>query len=482
MSALGESVPTVLVVDDKRNMLGLLSKVLEPVARVLVAETSAAALQILQASPVDVVLSDLRLPDGDGIQILKACRKLRPNAEFVLMTAYASVATALEAMKLGAYDYVTKPFEPEAMRAVVERAMSRAATGSAMASPLSLESEVLPGLHAVSASMRDLGRMVRRIAASHSTTLILGETGTGKERIARAIHQLSSRAGERFLAVNCAAIPAELLESELFGYVKGSFTGADRDRLGLFEEARRGTLFLDEIGEMRFSVQAKLTRALEERAIRRVGEAAERPVDVRLVAATHRDLPAMTNEGTFRSDLWYRLNVTSVRVPPLRERREDIDLLAAYFLRENARQSPSARIVGFTQAAMLVLKSYSWPGNVRQLRSAIERACIVATGDRIDAGDLPPEILDSLSGASGPPQLTSLTWEEAKDVALRDVGRKYFQELLRKYGGRIPEAASHAGIERESFYRLLRKYGIESTPASPEPFRSQGPPPTDVSS
>jgi two-component system response regulator HydG len=452
----------VLVVDDKRNMLGLLSKVIEPIARVLTAESCGDALKILENSPVDVVLSDLRLPDRDGIEVLKECRKLRPNAEFILMTAYASVSTALEALKLGAYDYVTKPFEPEAIRAVVERALRRAASGGGLAGSLTGDM-VLPGLLSNSAPMRALGDLVRRISATNSTALILGETGTGKERIARAIHQLSGRAGERFVAVNCAAIPVELLESELFGYVKGSFTGAERDRAGLFEEANRGTLFLDEIGELRLSLQAKLTRVLEERAIRRVGDTSERPVDVRLVAATHRDIQAMTNEGTFRSDLWYRLNVTTIRVPPLRDRRDDIELLAGHFLRDSAQRSPSPRIAGITQAALLLLKSYSWPGNVRQLRSAIESASIVATGDRIDVGDLPPEILDSLRTKSGEPELSCLTWEEAKEVGLKEVGRSYFLQVLKKYGGRISDAASHAGIERESFYRLMRRYGIDSS-------------------
>jgi two-component system response regulator HydG len=260
------------------------------------------------------------------------------------------------------------------------------------------------------------------------------------------------------VAVNCAAIPAELLESELFGYVKGSFTGAAKDRSGLFEEADRGTLFLDEIAEMRLSLQAKLTRALEERAIRRLGDSSERPADARVVAATHRDIEGMVVDESFREDLWYRLNVAMVRIPPLRDRKGDIEFLASHFLRERA-PTRGRQIVGFTTAAISAMETFDWPGNVRQLRSAVERACVVSTHERIDVGDLPPEVVGISRRETT--MLADLTWSEAVERGRITTAQGYLEEVLRRHEGRVSEAAAHAGVERESFYRLLRRFGVE---------------------
>jgi two-component system response regulator HydG len=260
------------------------------------------------------------------------------------------------------------------------------------------------------------------------------------------------------VAVNCAAIPAELLESELFGYVKGSFSGAATDRAGLFEEADQGTLFLDEIAELRLSLQAKLTRALEERAIRRLGDSSERPADARVVAATHRDIEGMVADESFREDLWYRLNVAVLRIPPLRDRKEDIEFLASHFLRE---RSPirGRKIIGFTTAAISAMEAYEWPGNVRQLRAAVERACVVSTHERIDVGDLPPEVVGIVRREAT--SLADLTWSEAVEEGRIATARSYLEEVLRRHGGRVSEAAAHAGVERESFYRLLRRFGVQ---------------------
>jgi two-component system response regulator HydG len=456
MSARG---PVVLVVDDKRNMVRLMSKVLRGDATVRTAESGADALRILASEAIDVVLCDLKMPDMDGLDVLRACKRLQPGAEFILMTAFATVGTAVEALRLGAYDYLTKPFEPDAARAVVVRALGRAA----LATPEDgAGSEILPGLLARSRCMQDLAELVRKVANSDATALVLGETGTGKERIARALHQLSPRDSGRFVALNCAAIPAELLESELFGHAKGAFTGAARDRGGLFEEAHGGTLFLDEIGDMRPSLQAKLTRVFEERAVRRVGETRERKVDVRLVAATHRDLEAMVKSGTFREDLWYRLNVALIRIPPLRARLDDVELLANHFLRELADGSHGRRFQGFTPAALEALRGYDWPGNVRQLRAAVERACVVSQEDRIDLRDLPPEVLAAGSGASYAQGLDAMPWAEALEQGRADMARGYLEAVLRRFDGQIADAAAHAGVERESFYRLLRKYGVDA--------------------
>jgi two-component system response regulator HydG len=399
------------------------------------------------------------MPDMDGLEVLKQCKQLQPGAEFILMTAYASVPTAIEALQLGAYDYLVKPFDPESARAVVLKALGRAVTAPDYSPPTAGKSEVLPGIVSQSTQMDELGALVKRVARSEVTTLLLGETGTGKERVARAIHELSPRSSRRFVAVNCAAIPVELLESELFGHAKGAFTGAGRDRAGLFEESNRGTLFLDEIAEMRMSLQAKITRALEERAVRRLAESIERPVDVRLVAATHRDIEAMVNNESFREDLWYRLNVAVVRIPPLRERREDIELLATHFLRESASVLRESRVLGFTSAAMQALVHHDWPGNVRQLRAAVERAIVVATGDHIDAPDLPPEVLGGRE-LTAYADFASLTWAEAIEKGKAETARQYLEEILRRHEGRVADAAAQAGVERESFYRLMKRYNV----------------------
>ena len=462
---------TVLVVDDKPNMLRLMAKVLNEDARVLTAERGAEAISILQREPVDVVLCDLRMPDVDGLQVLHASTRTRPRAQFILMTAYASLNTAVDALRLGAYDYLTKPFEPEVARAVVLRALGRAPTQPPQPATIDSSNEVLPGVLAVSESMREVASLVHRVASSDATVVLLGETGTGKERVARAIHRCSARSARSFVAVNCAAIPSELLESELFGHSRGAFTGANKDHAGLFEAADRGTLFLDEIGEMPLALQAKLTRALEERAVRRLGESIERPVDVRLIVATHRDLEAMVSNETFRRDLWYRLNVALVRIPALRDRPEDVELLAHYFLRERRGASDQQAVMELSPSALDALKTYHWPGNVRQLRAAVERASIVSVAGRVELQDLPTEIAEL--PAKDQVDLASLTWTEALDRGREEVARHYLEEVLRKHHGRVADAAAHAGIERESFYRLMRRFGVEADATRPK--RGSGP-------
>jgi DNA-binding NtrC family response regulator len=453
------SEPIVLVVDDRPNMLSLLCKVLAHDAVVRTADCGRAALEVIEREPVSVVVCDLRMPDMEGLDVLRQCKRLRPGAEFILMTAYASVSTAIEALRLGAHDYITKPFEPDALRAVVLRALGRATFCADPDTADTGQPDGLPGVLGRSEPMLELSALVRRIAQTDSTALILGETGTGKERVARAIHALGPRASQRFMAVNCAALPPELLESELFGHARGAFTSAVRDRPGLFEEAHQGTLFLDEIGDLRLSLQAKLTRAIEGRASRRLGESRERNVDVRLVTATHRDLEAMVQSAAFREDLWYRLNVAIVRIPPLRERREDIPLLASHFLRERAGMIPDRRLTGFSEEALGVLERYAWPGNVRQLRSAVERACIVASGPALEVGDLPDEVRH---GPREPErgEWADLTWQAALERGRDETARRYLAAVVDRYGGRVAEAAAHSGVERESFYRLLRRYGI----------------------
>ena len=456
------SPPTILIVDDKKNMLSLMRKLLKDEARVVTAESGAEALRVLTAEPVHAVLGDLKMPDMDGLEVLRACKRLRPEAQFILMTAYASVGTAVEALRLGAYDYLTKPFEPLDAKKLLLQATNLGLTNAQVSAEAEPE-QSLPGVVARSAEMAEVSQLVRKVADSEITALILGETGTGKEKIARALHELSPRRLGRFVAVNCAAIPPELLESELFGHVRGSFTGAISNRKGLFEEASGGSLFLDEVGDMLPSLQAKLTRVLEERTIRRVGEGEERPVNVRLIAATHRNLEEMVQAGTFREDLWYRLNVARVTLPPLRERRDDIELLAQYFHREIAGRSGKKGPRAFSPQAMNALKSFDWPGNVRQLRAVVERSYVLSTGELIQLKDLSPEVLNASATDAEAPELLAGTWTEATEWGRLEIGRRYLSGVLRKYDGNVVQAAKHAGVERESFYRLLRKHELDPT-------------------
>lgn len=461
--------PAVLVVDDHTNMLRLLTKVLSDDVRVLTAHSGREAIDLLSREPVSVVLADLSMPEVDGLEVLRACKRLQPDAGLVLMTAYASVPSAVEALRLGAFEYLTKPFEPETAREAVLRAIGRA-HGSVAASA----DELLPGMVGISSKMRQVAEVVRMFAPSQATALLLGETGTGKERIARAMHLLSPRASSRFVAVNCAAIPSELLESELFGFARGAFTGAAKDRAGLFEEAADGTLFLDEIGEMPPALQAKLTRVLEERTIRRLGESRERSFDARIIAATHRDIETMASTGAFREDLWYRLNVATIRIPPLRERPDDIELLAVKFLDEFCAKE-GTKAVGFTQLAMSALLGYPWPGNVRQLRAVVERASLLCPGQRVDVGHLPPQLSEPPPVGSGT-DLAALSWNDALTEARAGAARYYLEEVLRRHGGNVAGAAAHAGVERESYYRLLRRYGAK---VKDEDGRGSVPPPSD---
>jgi two-component system response regulator HydG len=460
--------PTVLVVDDKANMLAMLSKLLDKSARVLSARGVRSALALLSAEPVTVVLCDLRMSDGDGLEVLRAVRARWPGVPFILMTAYASVPTAVQAMREGAYDYVTKPFDTEALRSLVERALAQAAVLHGAHEPR--DEDGFGPMIGRAPAMRSVYQLIDRVAPTDATVLILGETGTGKELVARAIHERSSRAGARLVAINCAAIPRSLIESELFGHVRGSFTGATGDRAGLFEEAHDSSLFLDEIGELRPTLQAKLTRVLEERCVRRIGEARERKVDVRVIAATHRDLRAMVKTGAFREDLWFRLNVCVIELPPLRERHEDIPLLAQRFLAERAPQARSSA-TRFSDAALAALLAYRWPGNVRELRSAVERAAILETTGEIRLESLPPEIqgMAHRAGASvSDVDLATLSYREAVEAGRTETNRRYLEAVLRKFHGDVAAAATHAGIERESFYRLLRRCGL-----SAEEFREE---------
>jgi two-component system response regulator HydG len=454
--------PTVLVVDDKANMLALLAKVLGKIAVVLRARGVRAALSILEKEPVSVVLCDLRMSDGDGLEVLRAVRARWPGVAFILMTAYATVPTAVQAMREGAFDYVTKPFDPDELRVLVERALAQSTGVDEDHRGPSLEG--LGAMIGRSPAMRAVYERIERVAPTDATTLIVGEPGTGKELAARAIHERSSRAPSRLITMSCSAVPRSLVESELFGHVRGAFPFATTDRAGLFEEAAGSTLFLDEIGELRPTVQAKLARVLQERAVCRIGESRERTIDVRVLASTHKDLRAMVAAGSFREDLWFRLNVCVVELPPLRARPDDIPLLAQRFL---AARAPEARLPAtrFSPEALAALVSYRWPGNVRELRSVVERAAIVEPRKEVQLSSLPDELLGSsplrLVSASDV-DLARLSYREAVETSREETNRRYLEAVLRRFRGDVNGAAAHAGIERESFYRLLRRCSLSA--------------------
>ncbi|MBI2394417.1 MAG: sigma-54-dependent Fis family transcriptional regulator [Deltaproteobacteria bacterium] len=445
----------ILVVDDKPNMRRLLSTVLEELGEVVVAEGGVRAVELLARDRFHVVVSDIKMPDLDGHALLRATRKLERPPQVVLMTAFGTMESAIDALRDGAFDYVTKPFDPDHMKATVQRALAKVGV-DARPTTVDPSARSWHGIVGRAPAMLDVVRLVEKVAASDATVLIFGESGTGKELLARAIHDVSARARQPFVAVNCAAIPSSLMEAELFGYAKGAFTGASGQRAGLFEQAHGGTLFLDEIGEMRRAMQAKLTRALEARAVRRIGEAHERPIDVRIVAATHRDLPALIAQGAFREDLWYRLNTCVVRVPALRERPGDLAILVEHFLAQSGHRA------GITPEAMAALSAHPFPGNVRELRSALERAAIVAGETTITRDALPQEICAIELPRPEPPsfELAGLTYRDALDRVRADGVRRYLESILERFGGNVSTAAEHADVERESFYRLCRKHGI----------------------
>ncbi len=453
----------VLVVDDRENMLKLFARILGEGYELTTAADGARALSLVASQEFDVVVTDVRMPGAGGLEVLAAVKSRSPETEVVMMTAYATVQDAVEAMKKGAYDYLQKPFDPDAAALVVSRALERKRLREQAAS-LRKELEGVYAFHNLvgkSAAMREVYRLLEQAAGLDITVLLTGDTGTGKELAARAIHYHSARKERRFVPVNCGALPAELVESELFGHARGAFTGATSAKAGLFEEAQGGTIFLDEVGELPLPVQVKLNRALQEKEIRRVGDNLAVKVDARVIAATHRDLKAEVQAGRFREDLFYRLHVFPVRLPSLRERREDIPLLAAHFLEKHAR-AYRRELTGLDPEALRTLAGHAWPGNVRELENAIERAVAVAAGPELKLGDLPPEVRGAQEGALPAEVLAQMPYRDAVDIARDRISRDYLVALMREFGGNVTHAAERAGMERESLHRLLRRYGIRS--------------------
>lgn len=431
-----------------------------------IARSAEEALSRLGEGVFEAAVVDIRLPGLTGLHLLEHIKQNNINTEIVIMTGVGSVETAVEAMKKGAYDYLTKPFEDiERVSVVVQKAMERYR--------LMLELRVYErktyfemgyeGLIGRSRKMQEIYNTIESIAPTTSTILILGESGTGKELIARAIHTRSNRADKPFVVINCAAIPIHLLESELFGHKKGAFTGAVADKKGLFEEADGGTIFLDEIGEVPPSIQVKLLRVLQEGELRPVGDNVVMKVDVRLVAATNRDLMADVKEGRFREDLYYRLNVIGVDLPPLRDRIEDIPLLSYHFLRKYTERMKK-KIERISVDALQALQNYSWVGNIRELENVIERAVALSNGESIGVQDLPPKILGEtfyMSSKESEMSFTQFPYREAKDRALAAFNRAYIVAILKEVAGNISFASERAKLDRSNFKKLMRRYSVD---------------------
>ena len=419
---------SILVVDDDKPQRDILSEILTDAGYdVTPAASGEAAMKFAKERSFDLALTDLKMTGMDGIELLQHLLALDSSIIVILLTAHGTIESAKEALRRGAFDYLQKPFDRDQLLHTIKRALGTLDK---------IDVEII----SASPKMEAVKKMILKVARSNSTVLIRGESGTGKELIARAIHNQSPRSSEMFQAVNCAAINENLLESELFGHEKGSFTGAHAEKKGLFEVADRGTLFLDEIAELNISMQAKLLRALQERRIRRVGGTFEIPVDVRVVAATNRDLRAMVGDGRFRDDLYYRINVLSIDVPPLRERREDIPVLIDFFVRKHTKNT-SRLIKGLAPETKRILHDYGWPGNVRQLESAIERAILLCEGDLISPEDLPSEVRqESSSVATGGFKLP------AEGINFEEVEKNLILQAMDQTDYNITKAAKLLGL------------------------------------
>ncbi len=426
------------------------------------------ALKCLQARDFDVVLTDQKMPDGDGLQVLAAAIEADPAISVVVVTAFATVDLAVESMRQGAFDFITKPFQPEVVRAAASRACERTRLRreNVLLKDTVVRLEGSSEIYGSSAAMQAVRDLIVRVAPTGATALITGETGTGKELVARAIHNNSPRASKPFVAVNCAAFTETLLESELFGHEKGAFTGADRSRPGLFEAAHEGTLFLDEVAEMSPAAQAKLLRVVTDGQVLRLGTTQPRKVNVRLLAATHRDLPQRVRDGLFREDLYYRLAVVPIPIPPLRERREDIAVLSELFVRQVAMELKLPKRT-FSPPALEKLKRYDFPGNVRELRNLIERASILSVGSELGADSFPvPSSPDSTPESGGAGGLASVSLSdllpEVDDLRnfLAEVEKTLILRTLKSTDGAQAEAARRLGVSRSDLGYKIAKYGI----------------------
>ena len=463
MTPVNDNLPTLLVVEDEKNTRDGLRRYFDGKFDIYLAPDVPTAMNVLETQPVDVLLTDLRLMGGEeGLDLLTRSQSLPHPPVAVLMTAYGSEKIAVQAMKKGAYDYITKPLDLEKLDAVLARAL-RSRRVESENRQLREELDKKFGLEKLignAPAMVEIYDRIRQVAPTRATVLIEGESGTGKELVAQSLHMLSPRKGARFVVVHCAALSPQLLESELFGHEKGAFTGASERRTGRFEEANHGTIFLDEIGEIDAATQVKLLRALGEQTVQRVGSNQNLKVDVRVIAATNKNLEALVREGKFRDDLFYRLDVVPIHLPPLRERREDIPLLINAFLQEFALQNQK-KITGLSADAQDILQRYDWPGNIRELRATIERAVVLCRGERIGLRDL-PERIQGKANPSDRAAAGALASISSADLNLEKMEKAFIEQALRQTDGNVTEAAKLLGISRRTLHRKIKTYRMDA--------------------
>ncbi|HEX2207647.1 MAG TPA: sigma-54 dependent transcriptional regulator [Longimicrobium sp.] len=460
-----ESAISVLICDDEELLVKSCGQILSSEGYTVYTEGRGKnALENVRRHRPDIVLTDLMLPDMDGLTLLKEIKKLAPETLVVMITGFATVDSSVEAIRAGAYDYIPKPFTATQLRILIGRAAQQVqlVRDNAHLRDQLKKHYSFENIIGTSDSIQKVFSVVSRVAPTDASVFISGESGTGKELIARALHANSRRSDRQFMAINCAALPENLLESELFGHEKGAFTDARETKRGLFEVASGGTLFLDEVSEMSMELQAKLLRVLQERRIRRVGGENEIAIDVRVVSATNRDPDQAVRDGNLRQDLLYRLNVVPVKLPPLRQRREDIPALAQHYLRKFGQEYERGNL-RFSPDALRVLSDYHWPGNVRELQNMVERiVSLCLPGQEITAEDLPEELsARPTNGRSSAPVSANEPFHEAKTEAIAIFEKEYLRDLLRRHNGNISQAARTAGIDRKTIHRMLTKYDLE---------------------
>lgn len=457
---------SVLIVDDEKGMRHILKRLIADEGyTVETAESGAEALRLAERHPFDVAMVDVRMPGMDGMQLLEALPGHCPDIAVIMMTAYGTIETAVAAMKSGAYEYITKPFNNDEVLHIIHNAFERKhlLERNRYLSQMLEERETMGGLVGQSQPMQALYQQIEKVAPAESTVLILGESGTGKELVARALHQYSGRANEKFVAINCGALPRELIESELFGHEKGAFSGAHQSKVGLFESAHGGTLFLDEIGDLPMELQVKILRVLEQKEIRSIGSVKPKEVDVRVIAATNRDLYHDVQEGRFREDLYYRLSIFDIHLPPLREREGDVALLTDHFIKR-FNQKMNRSVEGVAPEAMRIILQYDFPGNVRELENLIQRCMILREAGLIIESDLPETVKRSRpavhEAGSEPAMLdpSQLTFAKAREA----FEQRYLQRLLEANEGNITKSALMAGISRRHLQELVKKHNLRS--------------------
>jgi len=462
------SSPRILIVDDEMIVCESFQRILkEEQYEVECALSGREALEKMKEDPFDIVITDLKMPGIDGMEVLRTFRKEYPDAIIIMVTGYSTVETAVEAMKLGAFDYIPKPFTPDEVSIVVKKALEKR---NLQLENIYLRKELREkyGFHNIigkSKKMQEIYRIIEKVAPTDSTVLIYGQSGTGKELIARAVHFNSERREKQFVPVDCAVLSENLLESELFGHIKGSFTGAVTTKPGLFEVADGGTVFLDEVGNISLAIQAKLLRVLQEREFTPVGGTKAKKVDIRLIAATNKDLEKMIKEETFREDLYYRLNIVPIYLPSLKDRQEDIPLLAIHFLKKYAEEMGKT-IKGFTSEAMERLIQYPWPGNVRELENVIERSVVMIDEEMVRVNHLILPVRQDKMRLNTPIPVTSDELKEIKkqlrEKAVEEVERKFILDALERNHWNVTRAAVEVGMLRPNFQALMRKYNLHA--------------------